>query len=549
MSTMLEQAIIDATALREAALKNAEQAVIEKYSHQIKEAVEDLLDDEEEALVDDIDGEEEEELALSSDVVDSVPLAAGDGVLANDNPECSDCVDDEEEIEIDFTELEQALENEVDPEMDSDEMVDREELASEIDEPISVDEPAVTDPEPLDAYLEENEKENKEEKEELDEACDDKELDEACDDKELDEACDDKELDEACVDKELDEASQHVPNIDISGKKLAKLFAKAGWTIRKNTSSHITITKPGKPTASIPNHRSISRGALRHVFKTSGESVSDIMSMKEGIEDSEDKQMLISVYNDLYQEVYGEEPQDQDLSSMDEDEIEELVDELEYRTEKDKNALEDDEEDIEVDDESDDESDDEFLQEELKVDYENVPTGWSGSNKAEQKHAETMTTVAKQDSDYDEKVEKLEKIEKELEDLQTENKKIRTYNTKLYEAVNTLKEKIEETALVNAKLFYQNQALNDGSLNGRQKHRIVESIQKAGSIEEAKTIYETLQSTVLAGSMKGNKPLESLNEVARNRIASRILSSNKTRENDVNENAKNRWKVLAGLSS
>ena len=40
MSNMLEQAIADAAALREQAIKNAEQSVIEKYSHQIKEAVE-----------------------------------------------------------------------------------------------------------------------------------------------------------------------------------------------------------------------------------------------------------------------------------------------------------------------------------------------------------------------------------------------------------------------------------------------------------------------------------------------------------------------------
>ena len=46
MSSMLEQAIVDATALREAALKNAEQAIIEKYAPQIKEAVESLLEGE-----------------------------------------------------------------------------------------------------------------------------------------------------------------------------------------------------------------------------------------------------------------------------------------------------------------------------------------------------------------------------------------------------------------------------------------------------------------------------------------------------------------------
>ena len=46
MSNMLEQAIVDAAALREAALKNAEQAIIEKYAPQIKEAVESMLEGE-----------------------------------------------------------------------------------------------------------------------------------------------------------------------------------------------------------------------------------------------------------------------------------------------------------------------------------------------------------------------------------------------------------------------------------------------------------------------------------------------------------------------
>jgi len=41
---MLEQAIVDAKALKEAALKNAEQAVIDKYSSEIKAAVEELLE-------------------------------------------------------------------------------------------------------------------------------------------------------------------------------------------------------------------------------------------------------------------------------------------------------------------------------------------------------------------------------------------------------------------------------------------------------------------------------------------------------------------------
>ena len=44
MSSMLEQAIVDAAELRKAALKNAEQAIIEKYAPEIRNAVENLLE-------------------------------------------------------------------------------------------------------------------------------------------------------------------------------------------------------------------------------------------------------------------------------------------------------------------------------------------------------------------------------------------------------------------------------------------------------------------------------------------------------------------------
>ena len=64
MSNMLEQAIADAAALREQAIKNAEQSVIEKYSHQIKEAVEQMLETDVNPMdkVDEVIAEAEEEL-------------------------------------------------------------------------------------------------------------------------------------------------------------------------------------------------------------------------------------------------------------------------------------------------------------------------------------------------------------------------------------------------------------------------------------------------------------------------------------------------------
>ena len=61
MSSLLEKAIIDAKALKDAALKNAEQMVIEKYSDQIKTAVDTLLEqeEEEEDLFGDLPGAED----------------------------------------------------------------------------------------------------------------------------------------------------------------------------------------------------------------------------------------------------------------------------------------------------------------------------------------------------------------------------------------------------------------------------------------------------------------------------------------------------------
>ena len=44
MSSLLEQAIIDATALKEVALKNAEAAVIKKYSEEVRKALDVILE-------------------------------------------------------------------------------------------------------------------------------------------------------------------------------------------------------------------------------------------------------------------------------------------------------------------------------------------------------------------------------------------------------------------------------------------------------------------------------------------------------------------------
>ena len=94
---MLEQAIVDAAALREAALKNAEQSLIEKYAPQIKEAVDSLLEK---------DVLEEQEVAASAPAASPIeaPFAAAPTTDANADVTFT-MTDDEQVYDFDLNAL------------------------------------------------------------------------------------------------------------------------------------------------------------------------------------------------------------------------------------------------------------------------------------------------------------------------------------------------------------------------------------------------------------------------------------------------------------
>ena len=72
--------------------------------------------------------------------------------------------------------------------------------------------------------------------------------------------------------------------------------------------------------------------------------------------------------------------------------------------------------------------------------------------------------------------------------------------------------------LANSKFYFINRILDSNSLNERQKIKIVESIKKARSAEEAKIIFETLQSTVGSVSQKAPKSPTSVHADGRNSL-------------------------------
>ena len=112
-NSMLEQAIVDAAELREAALKSAEGAVIEKYSSEVEQAMQKLL-------------EQDDELDLGLDSEDEDAEIELDIPMAHD-PE----VEDDDVVVVDLDQIIAAAESEEDPE-ETDFELDRQELADEV---------------------------------------------------------------------------------------------------------------------------------------------------------------------------------------------------------------------------------------------------------------------------------------------------------------------------------------------------------------------------------------------------------------------------------
>ena len=90
-------------------------------------------------------------------------------------------------------------------------------------------------------------------------------------------------------------------------------------------------------------------------------------------------------------------------------------------------------------------------------------------------------------------------------------------------------------------MLYTNRVLRNTSLNERQKDRIVEAISNAGSVTEARMVFDTLQSTAQATPKKSP---QSLSE-AITRRSSVIRASRQ--ESTSSDPLQERMKRLAGI--
>jgi hypothetical protein len=136
----------------------------------------------------------------------------------------------------------------------------------------------------------------------------------------------------------------------------------------------------------------------------------------------------------------------------------------------------------------------------------------------------------------------LSEMRRALRNQRRQNGALENKLTKYRSAVQTLREQLEELNLFNAKLLYVNKLLQNKTISESQKRSIVQALDEAKDLREAKVLYKSL--TESFGSSRASRSTKTLNE-------SKIIggSSRATRSGgSVQASGElDRWAKLAGL--
>ena len=156
----------------------------------------------------------------------------------------------------------------------------------------------------------------------------------------------------------------------------------------------------------------------------------------------------------------------------------------------------------------------------------------------DKRHHEAMQIAGK----TNELLETIKALQEQNDNFKADNSKMVSGMNEQNEAIQKLTTTLEELSLQNAKLLQTNDVLTADSLNERQKQIAVEALQAVESVEHAKTVFDTLQSTVVSTKRQGRP--ESLSEVVSNNTS--IKMPRRKEKKNVNPH-ENRWKLLAGI--
>ena len=116
-----------------------------------------------------------------------------------------------------------------------------------------------------------------------------------------------------------------------------------------------------------------------------------------------------------------------------------------------------------------------------------------------------------------------------------------------YGVIKSLKKTINEVNLLNAKLLYANKLFRSYNLNNEQKVKVVENLDRTGSVREVKLVYATLAESM---NFTGTSKKVSTKKTMTEGLASKAVASTAPKKEIISENTNelaNRFKELAGI--
>ena len=228
------------------------------------------------------------------------------------------------------------------------------------------------------------------------------------------------------------------------------------------------------------------------------------------------------------------------------EEVEEVEEEKEVNEEEEvEGEVEtDSEEEINLEDMSEEELKSliEDVIEDMIEDGELVPG--PNADESEEEEAEDTDDGTEGDADVDIEVDSIDLEEGEKEKVDEEKEEMKEELEEAKSAIEHLRSELNEVNLLNSKLLYTNKIFRGKNLTENQKIKVLKAFDKAETVKEAKKIFETLNENLVAKTAKSNIR-ESLGAASK---PAGVAPKRNLNEGIVQEDAMvSRFKQLAGL--
>lgn len=552
MSSMLEQAILDAKDLKEAAIKNAQQSIIEKYSDEFESEIEKLLEQTTPPTADPLAAAAPTGMAPTIPTTPGMPTPAGvvpvdPNTAKSDSDNKSDIFDKLEYaykdgeviggkvyttgvVEIDLDSLSEIgfEKNKQTPEqmaLQELKSLSKRALKEQLEEEM-VDDEDFDDESETFPY----EDDDSDEDEDIESDDDELETDDDMDDEDLE----DDDMDDVDLDVDIDDEDD--VEVDIDDEDLDDKSDEDLYDDDDESEFEIDFeTDPNDadydPDANIEDDDFEDEDSDEEDYEDDEEDDEDYEDEDNDEEDELGEVKISPTFsNVMFQKDSGNKKDKKSHDKNGENKHKHLPNVI--RTEKGKKIR--------------------GLDEAIKLDYKRTGprSSWSGMFHEEAEHDVALANLQAEIEALEEEVDTLKESNKKLKAGLKESVKLiekTTAENKSYVAkINQYEEKLHESRLLNYKLLYTNKALSDASLNERQKNKLAESINGAKTAEEVKLLYETLKSTMRDGTSSGRSP-KSLSEAVERRSSSLLLKASRAEAPKQNDYAE-RMKKLAGLT-